>query len=123
MQQESRRGQGLWQDWVNMVLGIWLFIAPFFAIGLGSEAAVWNSYIMGAAIFIIALAAVSRPQKWKEWTNLILGIWLILAPFVLGFTEYAGAMWNQIIVGILVGADALWAMQTPVHKVAPQQHR
>lgn len=109
--------KGLWQDWVNVVLGVWLFIAPFFGIGAGDPAAVWNSYIMGLAVALIALAAVSEPRKWEEWTNLIIGVWLIIAPFVLGFTEQQGATWNQIIVGILVAADAAWAMQMPVYRV------
>jgi hypothetical protein len=34
---------------------------------------------------------------------------LILAPFVLHFTDQAGAMWNQIVVGIIIGISALWA--------------
>lgn len=113
--------KGLWQDWVNLLLGIWLFIAPFFGIGGINEAAIWNSYISGLAIVIFAWVALARPHRWEEWTNLVIGAWLIIAPFVLGFTEQTGAMWNQIIVGLLVAADALWAVRSPVHagKVRP----
>lgn len=109
--------RGLWQDWVNVVFGVWLFISPFFGIGIESPAAVWNAYIMGLAIALIALAAVSQPRKWEEWINLIIGVWLIIAPFALDFTYLQGATWNQIIVGLLVAADAVWAMQMPIYRV------
>jgi hypothetical protein len=43
--------------------------------------------------------------------NVIAGIWLIISPFVLGFwgTEH-GAGVNQLILGILIGIDAIWAL-------------
>lgn len=107
--------QGLWQDWVNLVLGVWLFLAPWFGLG-ESQPAAWNSWIFGLAIAVLAIGAISQPQKWEEWTNLAIGVWLILAPFVLGFSGETGALWNHVIIGVLVGADALWAMREPVHR-------
>ncbi len=105
---------GRWQDWANLVLGAWLFVAPFFGIGLLHQAAVWNAYAAGIAVVVFAWAALVRPQRWQEWVNLCIGVWLIIAPFALGYAEQSGAMWNHIIVGLLVGADAVWAMTTPV---------
>jgi hypothetical protein len=96
---------GRWQDWFNLVLGVWLILAPFVGIGV----AAWNSYVMGAGVAVFAFIAILRPQSWEEWVNLVLGVWLIAAPSVLGFTDQTAPMWNQIIVGVLVGADAVWA--------------
>lgn len=107
--------RGLWQDWATLVLGFWLFLSPWFGLG-EMQSAAWNSWIFGLALAVISISALSRPQTWEEWTNLVIGIWLIIAPFVLGFSVETGAMWNHIIVGLLVGADALWAMRTPVHR-------
>ncbi len=104
----------LWQDWVNLVLGLWLFLSPWFGLAEAQSAA-WNSWILGAVIAVFAIAALSLPQKWEEWTNAVLGLWLIVAPFALGFTAEAGAMWNHIIIGVLVAADALWAVQSLGH--------
>jgi len=112
--------EGLWQDRVNVVLGVWLFLAPFFGIGAGEPAAVWNSYIMGAIVALVSLAALSEPHKWEEWVNSAVGAWLILAPFVLNFSNLAGATWNQVIVGVLIGADAIWAMRMPVYRLRPR---
>ena len=108
------RLMGRWQDWFNLVLGGWLIIAPFIGVGVTDNIAAWNSYASGAAVAIFALAAIARPQQWEEWVNLLVGAWLIAAPFALGFTDQAVPMWNQIVVGVLIGADALWAaLQIP----------
>jgi len=109
-----------WQDWVNLIFGVWLFISPF-TLGYQSVGGVaaWNSYILGVAVAVFAIWALSQPRVWEEWVNLVLGIWLIISPFVLGFTGDSAALWNNIILGILVGGDALWAaMQPPRHSVA-----
>lgn len=103
------RTAGRWQDWFNLVLGAWLIVAPFVGIGVTGDVAAWNSYVAGAAVAIFALAAIARPQLWEEWVNLVIGLWLILAPFALGFTDQTAPMWNQIVIGLLIGADALWA--------------
>jgi hypothetical protein len=98
-----------WQDWVNLALGIWLFVAPFVGLSMLDTTAAWNSYIFGAIIAVLAATALRQPQRWEEWTNLVIGLWLIVAPFVLGFGTQTAAMWNHVVVGIIVGGDALWA--------------
>lgn len=113
--------QQRWQDQVNMILGAWLIFAPFLGIGGVNDVAAWNSYLSGAVVAILAIAALSRPQMWEEWINLLVGIWLIIAPFVLGFATQAGPTWNQVILGVLIGGDAAWAMLQKTggrHKVA-----
>jgi hypothetical protein len=106
------RGQR-WQDWVNLVLGAWLFFSPFFGIGGPEGPAAWNSYIFGLAISILAALTLAQPQKWEEGVNLVIGLWLIVAPFALGFANDPGATWNHVIVGLLTGGDALWALLQP----------
>ncbi len=96
-----------WQDYTNILLGVWLVLTPLFGIGAVSDVAAINSYLTGAAVAIFAIAALARPQMWEEYINLVLGLWLILAPFALGFTNLAAPMWNQIIVGLLIGGAAL----------------
>nr|WP_152946416.1 SPW repeat protein [Desulfofundulus thermobenzoicus] len=38
--------------------------------------------------------------------GIIFGIWLIIAPFVLGYSHVVNAMWNDIILGILVAVGS-----------------
>lgn len=112
--------QTRWQDWVNLILGVWLFLSPVWNLAPnGTGMVAWNGYIFGAATAIFAIWALAQPQRWEEWINLLIGVWLIIAPFVLAFTADMGAMWNHIIVGLLIGGDALWAMSVP----QPTAHR
>lgn len=41
-------------------------------------------------------------MKGLSWINFILGLWLIIAPFVLNFRTDNPAMWNSVIIGIVV---------------------
>ena len=107
-----------WQDWVMLILGAWLFLSPFWMPGYAStqSVAAWNAYVLGVLVVIFAWWAIVSPRPWEEWVNLVLGIWLIIAPFVLAFnTSEPGATWNQIIVGVLIGADAIWALTQYSH--------
>jgi SPW repeat len=48
---------------------------------------------------------LGKHQAGWSWLNLILGIWLVVSPFVL-FAS-GGAMWNNVIVGVIIAALAL----------------
>lgn len=99
-----------WQDWVNVLFGVWLIISPFIWGYSDNAVAAWNSYILGIAVALFAIIALFSPQAWEEWVNLILGVWLIISPFVLAFSSgLADATWTNIIMGILVAGDSLWA--------------
>ena len=40
-----------------------------------------------------------------------LGAWMVVAPFVFGFyASEAVAAWNLAVVGVLIAADAIWAL-------------
>jgi hypothetical protein len=69
-----------WQDWINVLLGVWLVLAPLFGIGGIADAAAINSYLTGTLVVILAFWALARPQ-----------------------------MWDQVIVGLLIGGVALGA--------------
>jgi hypothetical protein len=123
-----------WQDWGNLVLGLWVFISPWFlqqitATGAEagsaatSSAVVWNLYIVGIAIAALAGTALFAFQAWEEWTNLALGAWLFASPWVLGFSSSALLMWNAVIVGALVVALAGWALSpTQDSEQGPTKH-
>jgi len=53
--------------------------------------------------------------KMASGLNLIAGLWLIISPFVLGYTDLNNAMWNSLIVGILVAAMAAARVAMPGH--------
>jgi hypothetical protein len=122
-----------WQDWDNLILGIWLFISPWvlrFAAtapaatpGAGAAAsggnalgyASWNAWVLGVIVFLVALSALSRMVFWQSWITLVLGVWIFIAPWVLGFAGYPRAAWDHWIVGaliFLVSVANLWSART-----------
>jgi hypothetical protein len=102
-----------WQDWVNVVLGAWLFFSPFFGVGGTAGPAAWDSFLFGMAIAFLAALALAQPQKWEEALNFVIGIWLIVAPFALGFAHLRAPTWNHALVGLIVAGGALWALLLP----------
>jgi hypothetical protein len=103
-----------WRDAANLVLGLWLAISPWALSHMTEARPSWNALIVGVIIAVAAAAALVAFHKWEEWVNVVLAVWLIASPFVLEFATHAAAMWNHIIVGLLVGILALWtAIATP----------
>lgn len=103
-----------WRDVANLVLGLWLAISPWALAYMTEARPAWNALIIGVIIAVAAAAALIAFHKWEEWVNVGLAIWLIVAPFTLEFATHTVAMWNHIIVGVLVGILALWtALVTP----------
>lgn len=98
---------------LNVILGIWLIIAPFIFAMTG--AAFWNDILVGIFVLILASTRVSRPTastRLASWTNAIVGIWLILAPFVLGYLSVA-QVWDDIAVGVLLLILSTWSGSLP----------
>ena len=60
----------LWQEWVNLVLGAWIFVAPWvlgFATGR-YPAAAWDHWIVGGLIFLLSASILfgNRPAELGE---------------------------------------------------------
>lgn len=51
-----------------------------------------------------------KVKHWQDTANLILGLWLIASPWALGYQGAANATWNSVLLGLLIGAVALYAM-------------
>lgn len=98
-----------WKDAGNLVLGIWLAVSPWALSYSGEAAPAWNAHIVGVIVAVAAIAALVAFQKWEEWVNAALAAWLIVSPYILGFSALTSALWNQIVVGVLVGILAIWA--------------
>lgn len=42
------------------------------------------------------------------WLFVLAGIWLIIAPFVLNYSETTAALWNDIVAGIIIAVVAIF---------------
>ncbi len=47
-------------------------------------------------------------MKWVSWTNCVLAAWLIFAPFMFGYTVVRAALYEDVILGIVIASVALW---------------
>ena len=91
--------------WVNVLLGIWVIVSPF-VLEYTAPRVIWSNVVAGAIVLIIALLRTVVRQPGWSWINVLLAIWIIISPFVLGFLS-AAEMWNNIALGIIIGAIAL----------------
>jgi uncharacterized membrane protein len=93
-------------SWVNFVLGLWLIVAPFALLYRGISAALWDNVIVGIIIAALAgwraLGKESVRMTMTSWVVALLGLWTLVAPFALHYAGNANAMWNNVIVGIVV---------------------
>jgi hypothetical protein len=101
-----------WKDTSNLVLGLWLAVSPWALSYAEATTPAWNAHIVGVIIALASVAALAAFQKWEQWVNAALGAWLIVSPFILGFGSLTAALWNQLIVGVVVLVLAAWAAGT-----------
>jgi hypothetical protein len=98
-----------WKDAANLVLGIWLVVSPWILAYEAEATPAWNAHVVGVVIAVAALAALIAFHEWEEWVNTALAAWLIVSPFLLGFSGLQAALWNQLVLGVVVGLLAIWA--------------
>lgn len=95
----------LWQDWVVLILGLWLAVSAF---AFSASAPFWSLFITGLAVVALAALAVIG----YRWTHALVGVsalWLIVAPFVLGIVSLA-ATFEHVLLGILLAVFAIWRL-------------
>ncbi|HVG58321.1 MAG TPA: SPW repeat protein [Hyalangium sp.] len=94
----------MWARWLNLILGVWLFIAPV-VFRYPEPAVRLNETVVGLAVAIVAMLASSAPAL--RFINVALGAWLLLAPNVLGYGDRALPTAHAIILGSLIICSAL----------------
>ena len=112
-------------SWLVALAGVWLVLSPFILGYSGTTVAMWNAIIIGLALIVVEVWAANTESvtvdKYLDWVSAVLGLWLILSPFILGFSALVMAMWNFIIIGVVVIVLSLWAEFTLGKPVALQQ--
>ncbi len=100
-----------WQSWVNLILGIILFLSPWYSLTWSHANSSWNAWVCGVFIAVIALGArFSDFPKTISWLNIVFGAWVFFSPWVLGFASVASVVaWSMWIIGAIVFILAIWA--------------
>lgn len=100
-----------WQDWANVVLGLWLCISPVLLGHTLDRAATGNAYSLGAAVIVFNLISVRRIiDQGQEIVNLLFGAWMMFAPYTLNFSADQAATGNAVCSGIAIALMGLWLM-------------
>ena len=55
--------QATWLSWINVILGIWIFISPWVYGYSANAGALWNNLIVGAIIFIFGIWSALATRK------------------------------------------------------------
>lgn len=114
MNEPLRKHPGQSANWLNFILGLWVFVSPFVMGFSDSYAIKWNNIATGLAILLQAVGP-SGANRAGSVFNALLGGWLIVSPFALGFSS-PEPFWNNIIVGIAIFiASIVAATHRPIH--------
>jgi SPW repeat len=97
-----------WEDWINLILGIWLFASPWVLRFASTDiTANQNAFLIGILLVVANAVMLSAFRVWEEWFTVALGAWLVISPWVLGITGIAATA-NFVIVGLIVLALSLY---------------
>jgi len=92
-----------WQDWLDMVLGLWLAVSPWILDFSDSDpAATRNALIVGVAIAVLSALTFLAYHIVEEWIDVILGLWLIISPWALPSSRDPTVVADFVIVGAIV---------------------
>ncbi len=105
-------GKSRWQSWVNLILGIVLFIAPWYSVTWSHPTSSWGAWIFGVLIVLVAIWALATTAPAAvSWINIVFGAWVFISPWVLGFASVASVLaWSFWIIGAIVFILAIWAV-------------
>jgi hypothetical protein len=96
-------------DVYNLVLGAFLFVAPWL-FSYAYASAKTDDWISAAIVVASSIAALVAFAEWEEWIGIIVGLWVLVSPWVLGF-QHARAAAVNVAVGLLIAfmsALELW---------------
>ena len=96
-----------WEDWVNLVLGVWLCASPWVVQFSNVTTATQNAFVVGVLLILTEIVTLSAFRVWEEWVTVVLGAWLVISPWVLGIAALVPTA-NFVIVGLIVLALALY---------------
>ena len=99
---KSIKKQGVWQDVVNLFLGILAYLTPWI-FGQHPGATVVDNYVVvGILITFCSGAALVAFRPWQEGINMMLGAWLLISPWWLEFRTVPALVWSAVVIGVLV---------------------
>ena len=107
-----------WEDWLGMLLGVLIVLAPWFPTQASQEIAADRSYVIlntfavGVIILCLGQLEYVALQRWEEVAEIVLGLWLIASPYMFGYSgDGLLVFWHSGLGGIVVLLAALQLWQ------------
>ncbi len=100
-------------EWTNVILGGWLFLAPWIFGFTGNAGAAWSAWIIGGIVLVLAIWALYDKGVWEDWTNAVVAAIGFFTPWFAHYASNASASWNMWIVSLIIFVVALWAAYSP----------
>lgn len=102
---QARMASGL-----NVVLGIWLIASPW-VFDYGGRPAILSRMFLGTLIAFLAAIRVASLNNsvGLSGINLLLAFWTVVSPWAYQYETMEALLLNDIIVGMLVAALAIWS--------------
>jgi hypothetical protein len=107
---ERDEGKVMTAGILSIIAGLWILFSPMI-LGLTGTSFAANAYTIGAIVTILALIRSFAPRtstNWASWLNILAAIWLFISAFTTAMP--AGAMWNNIILGVIVAVVDIWSV-------------
>jgi hypothetical protein len=111
---DTQTEKSYWQDWVNLCLGLWLIASPWVMDYSNAGLAAGDAWILGVGVTVISIVALVSPDVWEEWLNLLLAAFILISPIAVGFTHQSVAVWNCVVLSVLIGIIAIWRLSRQV---------
>ena len=99
-----------WQDWVNVVLGVWLVASPWVLGFSEHDTAAVVAWVAGGAVVLFASIGAYMQEAWEKAITIILGVIVMGAPWAFDFADQRSATAAIAFTGVLVVFFAVWAM-------------
>jgi len=96
-----------WEDWLNLVLGMWLCASPWVLRFDSDLTATQVAFGFGAVLMLLEFWELSAFRAWEEWINVVLGAAIVVFPLAVGGVAVVPTA-NFVVVGLLVLALALY---------------
>jgi len=91
----------VWQDWVSLLLGIWLCVSPWVLHFTDDLAATNNVVIVGFLMIAAEVFTFSVLRIVEELIDVILGAWLVISVWQLGISTPTARI-DLIVSGLVV---------------------
>jgi hypothetical protein len=96
-----------WQDWCNLIVGIWLCLSPWLLGFADHRAAAESAVAVGILVVVAEVFTFSALRVLEEWINVALGLWLMAAAWALEITKGAAQV-DFVVSGLLLVLLALY---------------